>query len=93
MQYFRSNRQSDVSYLTIKTLSHLQNVMEKREEGRNKYKEHVYNKMKPKWLFSQVASHMLEHFWIIWIDNNITQRIFQSNIQTLCTAGFDLYPF
>ena len=67
--------------------------MEKREEGREKYFAQVFNKMKPNWLFAQVASHALKKYWFIWIDENITTAISQSNILKLCTAGFDLYPF
>ena len=67
--------------------------MEKREVGQKKYTELVYNKMKPKWLFAQVASHPLANYWFLWIDEGITKDVFKSNIQTLNSAGFDLLPF
>ena len=50
----------------------LREPMEKREEGRKKYWDLVFNKMKPRWLFAQVASHPLSKYWFIWIDENIT---------------------
>ena len=49
--------------------------MVKREEGWVKYKNFVYNKMKPKWLFAQVASHPFSAYWVIWIDENITSAV------------------
>jgi hypothetical protein len=61
----------DALYSTQKDLMVLAPAMKKKEEGRAKYFELVYNKMKPKWLYSEVASHPLSNYWIVWIDQNI----------------------
>ena len=79
--------------MEVQNLQILEEVMEKREEARLKYKNFVFNKMKPNWLYAQVASHPFSKYWVIWIDENITTAISKSNISKLCTAGFDLYPF
>ena len=65
----------DAPYYNIKSLQSLKEPMEKREEGRTKYYDLVFNKMKPKWLFAQVASHPLARYWFFWIDENITSAI------------------
>ena len=79
--------------MEIKSLSNLKLAMETKSEGRKKYRAEVYNKMKPKWLFAQVASHPLEYFWVIWIDEDITDNTHIANIKPLSMAGFDLFPF
>ena len=72
---FFKKKQIDIPYFDIKTLKVLEEVMVKREEGWVKYKNFVYNKMKPKWLFAQVASHPFSAYWVIWIDENITSAV------------------
>ena len=38
-----------------------------KNDGDKKYKSDVYNQMKPKWLFSEVASHdLIKRFNILW---------------------------
>ena len=41
----------DANYSTQKDLQVLKAAMERKETGRKKYFDFVYNKMKPKWLF------------------------------------------
>ena len=67
--------------------------MERKETGRKKYFDFVYNKMKPKWLFEQVASHSLSSYWIVWIDENINEPVNLANLEAICSAGFDVQPF
>jgi hypothetical protein len=67
--------------------------MKKKQEGGKKFIDFVYNKMKPKWLFEQVASHALETFWIVWIDKNINKDVNLANLLAFTSAGFDIQPF
>ena len=67
--------------------------MDKKEEGNKKFKDFVYNKMKPKWLFEQVATHALETFWIVWIDVGINKDVNLANMLAFTSAGFDIQPF
>ena len=67
--------------------------MNLKKEGRDRYFKDVYNKMKPKWLFQQVASHALSTYWVVWIDEDIQNPVHCSIIKSLCTAGFDILPF
>jgi hypothetical protein len=47
--FFKSHK--DVPYTQVKELKDLKLAFDKRDEGKTKYMDHVYNKMKPKWLF------------------------------------------
>ena len=67
-----------------------------KREGDKKYKDEVYNKQKPNWLFSEVASHdLIKRFCILWFMplDCLNEQVYMVNVQKLCTAGFDVYPF
>ena len=44
-------KHKDVPYTTVNDLKHLKLAFDIREEGKLKYKNFVYNKMKPNWLY------------------------------------------
>ena len=67
-----------------------------KKDGDAKFKSDVYNKMKPKWLFSEVASHdLITRFNILWFMpfECINEMVYMVNVQKLCTAGFNVFPF
>jgi len=66
----------------------LRRMFSKRDSGRKFYEEKVYNKMKPKTLFIQVASHPLSDFYIIWIDQNILSDSNKVTVEVLNRGGF-----
>lgn len=48
--------------------------MDQREKGQASYIKDVKNKMKPKWLIAQVATHSLSGYYIFWIDKDINEE-------------------
>ena len=81
------------SYLEIKELKHLKPVMDKRDEGQESYLKDVKNKMKPKWLTIQIATHSLSAYWVMWFDQNILKEQHIYEVKRLCQGGFDIMPF
>ena len=71
----------------------LTKAMEIRKEAIKDYKEKVFNKQKPKWLFAQVASHSFSEYIFLWIDDKIEDDVHLSNLRSMCQAGFDVFPF
>ena len=68
-------------------------MFEAHDEGREFYFYYVFNKMAPSNLFIQRATHALENFWIIYIDESVMNPLPLSYVKILNKAGFDTYGF